>query len=108
MTGQARRELAMDETAWQSRVMDYATRTGWRVAHVHPARSSRGRWLTPVSGHPGLPDLILSRAGVVLLAELKTDKGGFQPGQEDWLAAAGPNGRLWRPKHWLDVMEELR
>lgn len=108
MTGQARREQPMSEDDWQSRVMDYATRTGWRVAHVHRARTTRGRWVTPVSGHPGLPDLILSRAGVVLLAELKAQKGTYEPGQREWIEAAGPHGHCWKPSDWDTVQEVLR
>lgn len=107
MTGRARAELTLTEDAWQSRVMDYAKAKGWRVAHVRRARSPRGAWLTPVSGSPGLPDLIVSRGGVVLLIELKTAKGDFEPGQQEWLAAAGEHGHCWRPSDWDRVLEVL-
>lgn len=107
MTGRARVEHpAMSEDSWQSRVMDYAKAMGWRVAHVHRARSPKGRWLTPVTGSPGLPDLILARRGVVLLIELKAQKGEFEPGQEDWLTAAGIHGHCWKPGDW-DVVQEV-
>lgn len=98
----------MSEDDWQTRVMEYAFRLGWRVAHVHRAKTTRGRWVTPVSGSPGLPDLILSRAGVVLLAELKTETGSYEPGQAEWIAAAGGHGFCWRPSDWPEVQEVLR
>lgn len=107
MTGQARRELALDEAAWMSRVMDYARLRGWLRVHIRPARTSR-RWRTPYEGDPGLPDLVLARDGQVLLVELKVPRGRTTAEQDAWLAAAGQHGRLWRPEHWPRVMDELR
>lgn len=107
MTGQARRELVMSEADWQRRVMDAAKQFGWRRVHVRASQIS-GRWQTAYDGDPGLPDLILARDGVVLLAELKSEKGSFRPGQREWLAAAGDAGFLWRPSNWPEVVEVLR
>lgn len=98
---------AMSEDDFQTSVMDYAHVHHWRVCHVRPCRTSKG-WRTAIQGDPGLPDLILARNGVVLLAEIKSATGGFQPGQREWLEAAGENGFLWRPADWPTVMEVLR
>lgn len=98
----------MSETAHQSRLIDTAILHGWRVAHFRPARTEHG-WRTPVEGHTGLQDLVLARAGVVLLAECK--KGGgrwaWQPGQREWRDAAGPHSRLWVPENWEEALAEL-
>lgn len=109
MTARARAEhpLPLSEADWQRRVMDAAKAHGWRVVHVRAARVGV-RHVTPYEGDPGLPDLVLARDGVVLLAELKADKAArWQPGQREWLAAAGKHGHAWQPKDWDRVLEVL-
>lgn len=98
--------LTVSEAVLQSAVVDLALWRKWRVCHFRPARTSRG-WRTPVEGHPGLPDLILARDGEVLLAELKAARGRPSPDQRLWLAALGSHGRLWTPKDWDQITEEL-
>lgn len=98
---------SLSEADWQALVMDTARLTGWRVAHFRPARTARGDWRTPMQGDPGFPDLVLVRAGTVLLAELKSDTGTVTHQQRAWLAALGEYGRLWRPRDWHDVHAEL-
>lgn len=100
--------LPLSEADFQQRVLDWAQRRHWRVAHVRAAQVRNGRWATPVTGDPGFPDLVLARAGVVLLAELKSEDGKLRPGQEEWLDAVDTHGRLWKPSHWDTIMEELR
>jgi hypothetical protein len=100
--------LPLSEADFQQRVLDYAQRCHWRVAHVRAAQVRNGRWATPVTGDPGFPDLVLARAGVVLLAELKSADGKFRPGQAEWLDAADAHGRLWRPGDWKAIVDELR
>lgn len=107
MTGRARVEAMLTEDHLQRRVLDLAALRGWRRVHIRPARTERG-WRTPYEGDPGLPDLILARRGVVILAELKGSRTPWQPGQREWLAAAGQHGRLWRPANWPSIVEELR
>lgn len=88
-------------------ILDYAHLRHWRIAHVRPARTEDG-WRTPYEGDDGLPDLILARAGRVILAELKSDTGKKPTlDQQAWLDAAGPNGYLWRPKDWDAIMKVL-
>jgi hypothetical protein len=97
----------MNEAEFTQRVIDTAMLLGWRVTHFRPARTEKG-YRTPVQGHKGTLDLILARRGVVLLAELKSDKGKPTPDQVKWLDAAGPHGRLWRPADWDRILFELR
>lgn len=97
----------MSEAAFQRRVMDTAQRLGWLIVHIRPARTASG-WVTAYEGDEGLPDLILARRGRVLLIELKADKGRATPAQLRWLAAAGDNGRLWRPRDWDTALHELQ
>lgn len=98
--------LPLSEDDLQQRILDAAMVHRWRVCHVRPARTAAG-WRTPIQGHAGLPDLILARDGVVLLAELKDSTGKPTLDQAAWLAAAGPNGRLWRPADWPAILAEL-
>lgn len=97
----------MTEDEWQKRVTDTAERYHWKWAHFRKAIVRNGRWATPQSGDPGFPDLILARRGVVIVAELKTDNGTFRKGQPEWLTELGGHGRLWRPKDWPAVLDEL-
>lgn len=96
----------MREADFQRRVIDYALLHHWRIHHTRPARTQHG-WRTPLEGHPGLPDLVLARNGVVLLVELKSERGRPTRDQEAWLAAAGPHARLWYPKDWATIVTEL-
>lgn len=98
---------ALSEADFQTRVMDYAKLRGWMVCHYRPAAHSNGPWRTPLQGDAGAPDLILARAGRVLLVELKSDSGHATEAQDRWLGAAGVNGRLWKPKHWDQIVKEL-
>jgi hypothetical protein len=113
----------MLEDDFQAIVMAYAQRNEWRVVHIRPARvlepghqqthyaaqrdEPRHVYRTPYEGDPGLPDLILARAGVVLLVELKSRNGRPTTDQTKWLKAAGVNGRLWTPNDWPEIRLEL-
>ena len=98
---------SITEAALQRRVIDYAALRGWRYVHIRPARTVDG-WRTAYEGNPGLPDLILARRGVVLLAELKSATGAPTRDQLMWLDALGGHGLLWRPADWNEIMETLK
>lgn len=99
---------AISEAAFQARIMDAARRLGWLVHHS-PRSTVRGRTMTAVVGYPGLPDLILARHGVLILAELKVGRNKPSPQQLEWLAMLGPFGRLWRPEDWdTEILPTLR
>jgi HJR/Mrr/RecB family endonuclease len=102
------RPLEISEAAFQTRVMDYAKYRGWKVVHYRTAILNSGRRATALSGDKGAPDLILAKNGRVLLVELKRDSGRVKPEQQEWLAALGENGRLWRPRDWAQIEQELR
>lgn len=89
--------------------MDAAKTLGWRIVHIRPMWDKTGkRMLTAYTGDSGLPDLIMARRGVVLLAELKTDIGPIKLDQQAWVDAAGPQGYVWRPRDWPQVLQILQ
>ena len=100
------------ERDFQRAVIDLARLTGWRVHHTRPALTRRGRWLTPIQGDAGFPDLVLVRAGRVIFAELKRNGARPTPAQREWLealqACAGVECYLWTPNNWQEIVCTLR
>lgn len=109
----------MSEDALKGYVMDLLTKTGWLIHHDRPARGQKeGEWRTHIEGHPGFPDIVAVHPdeGRLLIAELKSEKGRYRPGQKEWLEAldyatvicgGGLDGRrvtvcTWRPSDWVD------
>ena len=76
----------MTEKELQRRVMRLAKELGWRRFHVKPApmRNRKGRYITPVDGEAGFPDLVLVRDGRLLFAELKSERGQLSAEQMAW------------------------
>lgn len=99
--------MLISEADLQRTVTETAALFGWHWVHIR-AVQHKGRWSVPYEGMPGLPDLVLARGGQVILAELKSATGRTTSQQDAWLAAAGPNGRLWRPTDIPHIIEELR
>lgn len=97
----------MSEADFQRRVIETARLYGWRVCHYQDSTLKSGRYGTAVQGDAGGQDLILARDGVVILAELKSDRGRLQPEQKRWEAAVGAHARVWRPRDWDVVLAEL-
>lgn len=100
---------SMPEKELVSVLVDYASLNGWRVHHCRPAVNRRGEWSTPIQGDKGFPDLILARQGMILVREVKTEKGRLTEAQHSWLAAFGvpePLG-VWRPSDWNRIRDEL-
>lgn len=65
----------ISEAEFQRQVITYARLRGWLVCHFRPARTAHG-WRTVVQGDGcGWPDLVLVRGPVLLVVELKTDRG---------------------------------
>lgn len=95
-------ELALSEKDWQSRVVDLAQLRGWRHFHAYSNRRSPAGW----------PDLAMVRAGRLILAELKTERGRVRPEQHQWLDALrevpAVEVHLWRPSAWPQVQAVLR
>lgn len=100
------------ERDFQDKVITLARLYGWRVHHVRPGMTSRGRWLTNVQGNVGFPDLVLAhdKHGVIF-AELKSDTGRLTEEQKDWLYTLNVTGHeawVWRPAQLENITNRLR
>lgn len=101
----------MTEAAFQARVIDYAHRVGWRIAHF-PRTNPEGRWRTAVAADAkGYPDLTMVRGSRLIFAELKSERGSLRPDQRGWIeqlchASAMRYGfevYVWKPRDWHEI-----
>ncbi len=102
----------MKESYFQSQVIMLAKLHGWLVMHTRAVEIRPGVWKTPLTGHPGFPDLVLAhpRGRGLVFAELKSDKGRLSDSQELWLQAINENGVehcVWRPKDINEISTRL-
>ena len=101
----------MTERDFQRAVVELARLMGWRVHHTRPALTQRGRWLTPIQGDAGFPDLVLCRPPRLIVAELKRNSARPTPAQRGWLGAlgqcAGVEVYLWTPNDWETIVRTL-
>ena len=101
----------MTEREFQQAVVQLARLMGWRVHHARPALTQRGRWLTPIQGDAGFPDLVQCRPPRLIVAELKRAGGKPTAEQQAWLdalhACAGVECYLWTPADWDAVARTL-
>ena len=102
LTDQERLLRQVKESAWTRQVIQLARTLGWRVHHSRPAINQRGRWLTPLAGAAGLPDLVLVKPPRVVFAELKRQHGyELSEGQRAWLEdlsrCPGVESYVWKP-----------
>jgi hypothetical protein len=109
--------VKVSERQFQRAVLDYAQRFGWLSVHFHDSRRQVRRASGEVvaigdKAAAGFPDLTLTRDGVLVLAELKAEKGRLRPSQRVWLdalalvAEGAPDVvkvRIWTPRDWDDV-----
>ena len=95
----------MTEKQFQGQVVTLAKYCGWMAYHTLDSRGSTA----------GFPDLVLLRPPLLLLAELKSEKGRIRPEQKVWATAlkiiAGLPGSpvryyLWRPSD-LDEISRI-
>lgn len=69
---------AQTEREFMAAVIAYAKARGWLVYHTHDSRRSA----------EGFPDLCMVRAGRLVFAELKREKGGgLSRAQDQWIRA---------------------
>lgn len=98
------------EAAFQSQVIQLAHTFGWLVQHTRPAKQG-DRWLTPISGDVGFPDLVLVHPNRgVLFVELKSDTGAVSDAQYKWgrnIRDAGGEWKIWRPKDMDEIQRRL-
>lgn len=95
-------DRAISEEAFQRQITDLATICGWLWHHVPDSRRS----------NPGYPDLVLChpRHGRIVFVEVKTERGRVSHAQHVWggaLRSAGCDHRVWRPRHWDEVVAVL-
>lgn len=96
---------AQTEKQFEAAVVEYARLCGWRVWHPFDSRRSEAGW----------PDLAMVRDGVLVFAELKTERGRLSRAQADWLeelsrvaaCVANVRVRVWRPSDWSEIEREL-
>jgi hypothetical protein len=91
---------AISEAEFTSQVVQLFQLRGWMVVHIRPATTAKG-YRTPYEGDPGLPDIIASRLGRTILAELKVGRNKPTQEQREWLDASG--GYLWYPSDWSEI-----
>jgi len=105
-------DAATSESEFQKAVIELAHANGWLAHAERPAMNKAGNWRTPIQGDKGFPDLVLTRYGDLVIAELKTQKGTLPPAQRDWLAVLqtvpGIQVYVWRPKDWPVIEDVLR
>lgn len=97
---------SMSEADLQRAIIQTARISGWLVHHDRPVTDRRGRTRTAIAGDLGFPDLVLARAGEVIVIECKAAHGRYEPGQKEWLAAIG--GRTVRPADLDRLLARLR
>jgi len=95
----------MSEAELQKSIIAFARAQGWLVAHFRPGKTTRGNWITPVSGDgAGFPDLVLVR-DTVIYAELKSQLGQLTAVQSIWMSTLKHSRQrtfIWRPMDWLN------
>jgi hypothetical protein len=91
---------AISEAEFTTQVVQLFQLRGWMVVHIRPAKTAKG-YRTPYEGDPGLPDIIASRLGRTILAELKVGKNRPTEEQREWLDAS--SGYLWYPSDWSEI-----
>lgn len=105
-----------NERGFQEQVIDLARLFGWRCAHFRAAMSRSGRWMTPVQADgAGFPDLVLTKDGRLIFAELKAERGVLSQQQADWLSALSLVSRhsahvtavVWKPRDWDAIVDTL-
>jgi hypothetical protein len=100
----------LTEADFQKRVVQYAQRRLWLVAHF-PRANPEGRWRTAVAADAkGYPDLTMARDDRLVVAELKGAKGRLRPEQERWIERLGRTGvevYVWKPADWDEIVALL-
>lgn len=93
-------DLRETEAAFQAYVVDFLRLNGWKLHHSLRVRTRQGV-RTPLSGSPGLPDIIATQGGRVAFLELKTNSGRLSEPQIEWLDSLAGVSVGWDSK--LDV-----
>lgn len=105
----------MKESHFQNYIVRVAKESGWLVQHTRRALAQSGRYMTPIQGHTGFPDLTLVSLVPpynIVFAELKQDGKYPKHDQRIWLGALGRvQGDIyvcvWRPRDMDQVVQYL-
>lgn len=100
------RYLSWSEAELEDAIIKYAHDHGWLCAHFRPAMVRSGKWVTPMKGDVGFPDLVLARCGVVHHWELKRVGQGPTGYQVRWVQAL--EGKVLTPQQWPWIQEVLQ
>jgi hypothetical protein len=97
------RATTISEAEFQRRVMIVASQLGWLFYHAYD----------PIADEAGFPDLVMTRRGRVIFAELKTEKGKVSDEQRKWLELLSMCPKpvevyLWRPSMMEKIVETLK
>jgi hypothetical protein len=106
----AKDKIAITEREFGTQVEDLLNLYRWLWCHFRPARTDKG-WRTALSGYAGFPDYIALRDGVMLVFELKSDRGKVTEEQRQWLdglKSCGQTVYVWRPADIEAIAEILR
>lgn len=91
----------MTEAEFLANIVELAHTLGYIVHHDRPAQTASGNWVTAIQGDPGFPDLVLTKPGRLIFAELKSDAGVVTASQWRWietLELAYAETYIWRPR----------
>ena len=92
---------AITEGQFQVSVVQVAVDGGWMLYHDYDSRRSTA----------GFPDLVMTRDGRTIFAELKSEKGRVRPAQKLWIAelekTQGIEVYIWRPSNMDQIVDTL-
>lgn len=122
MAGSRKRPYKPEENErdFMKRVITWAVMNGWLVCHI----SDRPPNLESFDFRQfevGFPDLVMTRDGVLIFAELKSQKGRIQKTQQLWIDALREvevhamdahdffwvRTVIWRPADWPEIEKLL-
>jgi hypothetical protein len=99
------------EAACQAAIVEAAKLAGWRVHAERTSRTQSGGYATAIQGHPGWPDLVLTRPPRLMVVELKRKPYKLTDDQHLWLhelAECGIEARVvWVPEQQDEFIKEL-
>ncbi|HEY1690013.1 MAG TPA: VRR-NUC domain-containing protein [Solirubrobacteraceae bacterium] len=87
------------EAQFEAAIVQLAKLNGWLTYHTYDSQRSS----------PGFPDLVLIRDRVLIVAELKSEKGHLTGSQVEWIEAFQAIDceeifvRVWRPADWPEI-----
>ena len=95
----------MTEEEFQQSIIEFAWIHRWKTYHTRNSRGSTA----------GFPDLVLTKPGYLIFAELKTGERKVTPEQRDWIDALDSicgddcvQVYVWRPKDWPEIEAVLK